>query len=78
METIQPKEIFGGETKEDAAGIFLKILEGKGTSAQNNVIHANAGYSIQRFKPNTSINDCIAEAKESVESGNALRVLKRL
>jgi len=76
LPNISPSEIYGGKTPEEAAALFLRILEGNGTDAQNAVIHANAGYGIQRFNPSASIEDCIQEAKESLQNGNALSVLK--
>ena len=76
MQRILPLDIYGGNTKEEAAKMFVTILEGKGSTAQSNVVYANAAYAIQRFKPQCSIIDCIAEAAESCESGKALKVLK--
>ena len=53
-------------------------LSGKGTKPQETVVCANAGYAIQQFKPNTAIKDCIAEAKEAIHNGNAIKILKKL
>jgi len=86
--TIDPKDIgckqileadlYGGTTVEEAASIFVKILEGNGTPAQQAAVAANAGYAIHRFKPSISILDCIAEAKESILSGKGRDKLKLL
>ena len=75
---ISESDIYGGDSPQDAADIFLKILKGEGTAPQNAVIHVNAGYAIQRFKPESNILYCIEEAKESLESGKALEVLNGL
>ncbi|MDG2448718.1 MAG: anthranilate phosphoribosyltransferase [Saprospiraceae bacterium] len=75
MTTVLPSDIFGGDSAKDAADIFLNILKGKGSESQNAVIHANAGYAIQRFKPGVDVIECIEEAKESLISGKALEVL---
>jgi anthranilate phosphoribosyltransferase len=39
------KEIEGGKNK-DLADMFINIISGKGTEAQNNVVCANAGMAI--------------------------------
>ena len=47
---IEQSEIFGGNTVKEAAKLFTKIIEGKGTEAQNNVVCANAGLAIATAK----------------------------
>lgn len=78
LREIQPEELYGGETAADAAAIFKNVLSNEATDAQKEVVLANAGFAIQTIHPEKSIEDCIAEAKESIESGNALQVLKKL
>jgi anthranilate phosphoribosyltransferase len=46
--------------------------------SQRNVVLANAGLAIHTIHPEKSLNDCVAEALESIESGNALLTLKKL
>lgn len=74
---IEESEIFGGETVNDSAEIFLNILNGKGTEAQNNVVCANAGLAISVVE-NCSIQKGFEKAKESLQSGKALNSLKQL
>src|SRR5678809_371839 len=45
--TVSAIDIFGGNSVEEAAGIFLKILKGKGSWAQNAVVIANAAMALQ-------------------------------
>ena len=73
-----PKDLHGGEGPKDAAKIFQGVLKGEGTPAQIDVVSANAGLAIHTIKPEQSLKDCVLEAKESIESGNALKVLKKL
>jgi CRISPR-associated endonuclease Csn1 len=47
-------------------------------ASQRNVVLANAGLAIHTVHPEKSLVDCVAEALESIESGNALRTLKKL
>ena len=78
MNVINPTEIFGGDTVEEAAKIFVKIIGGNGSEAQTNVILANAGLAIQCFDRAKSIDDCIAEARKSITSGQANKALENL
>ena len=78
LERLSHDELKGGKTIADSAKILINILEGKGTKAQQSAVCANAGFAIQRFKPETDVKDCIAEAQETIENGNAFRMLKCL
>ena len=75
---VMPEELFGGNTVNEAAKIFIDILEGNGTSAQNSVVTANAGFAIKCYKDDASLQDCILAAKASLESKNALKAMKKL
>ncbi len=75
---VAPEELYGGETVEAAAAIFRSVLEGTGTTAQQNVVVANTGLGIQCINPEKSLVDCVAEASESLESGKALSAFKKL
>ena len=78
MRVVKPEEIFGGETVPQAAEIFIQILEGKGTDAQNNVVVANAALALQCYYPEKSIEQTIADARESLLQGKAADVLAKL
>jgi anthranilate phosphoribosyltransferase len=78
LSKVTPAELHGGNTIEEAAGIFLSILEGKGTRAQNEVVIANSAFALACYFPEKSIPDCIAMAKESLNSGAALKVFNKL
>ena len=77
MRQLKQEELFGGKTVKEAADIFYKILEGNGTEAQNMAVIANAATAISCSK-NTDLKTSIALAKESLESGSALKTFKRL
>ena len=70
--------LHGGATIEQATQIFLQVLGGKGTQAQNEVVCTNAGIAIQRFSPKKQLNSCIEEAKESLLSLKAFNNYKSL
>lgn len=71
-------ELHGGDTVEEAAGIFISILEGRGTKAQNSVVFANSAFALSCYYPDKSIDDCFAMAKESLDARKALDVFKKL
>lgn len=74
---LHETDIQGGITIEKSAAIFLNIISGKGTEAQNNVVCANAGMAIATVK-NCSVIEGFELAKESLLSGKALQKLKTL
>ena len=77
VETIQAHEIVGGDDIAESAQIFMNVLNGKGTEAQNHVVCANAGIAIATVE-NIDVKDGFEKAKESLLSGKALKALKRL
>lgn len=78
FKTLQPHEIAGGESVAEAAKLFLKVLHGDGTPAQNNVVCINAAMAIHCVHPERTIFDCFMEAQESLQSKKALHVFKQL
>lgn len=76
--TVAAEDIYGGDTAADAAKIFINILEGKGTWAQNAVVLANSAMALQCTGKYNNFDDCYQMAVESLESGSALGALKKL
>ena len=77
VEKVLQQEIVGGEDVAASAQIFMDILQGKGTDAQNNVVCANAGVAIATVE-GTSPKQGFEKAKESLLSGKGLEALKKL
>lgn len=75
---VHPEDIYGGNTVEEAAKIFMKILKGEGTWAQNAVVLANAAMGLHCMEKYGSYEDCYQAAVESLESGAAHNVFKKL
>jgi len=71
-------DLYGGETVLEAAQIFTTILDGKGTTAQNSVVTANAGVAIHCIHPEWTLQKCIGHAEESLKSGAAKSKLQKL
>src|SRR6202008_1427455 len=59
---LSQSEITGGETVQESADIFMKVLNNEATSAQTNVVLANAGLAIKTIHPEKSFGDCYYEA----------------
>lgn len=74
----QQPDIYGGNTISEAADIFLMILDGKGTPAQNDVVVANAALAIQCFDQTKDIIECVAEARETIHNGKAKSAFLKL
>ncbi|MDH5609454.1 MAG: anthranilate phosphoribosyltransferase [Cyclobacteriaceae bacterium] len=72
---LEQAELHGGNTIEEAAAIFRNILENRGTEAQQNAVLANAGLAISVGKK-ISMEEGIAQARESLVSGRALASFK--
>lgn len=77
VEAVKQEQIVGGDTVEQSAKIFIDILEGKGTEAQNNVVCANAGIAIATVN-GISPKEGFGKAMESLLSGKGLKALKKL
>jgi anthranilate phosphoribosyltransferase len=75
---VSPEDIHGGNSVEEAAKIFLKILKGEGTWAQNAVVIANAAMALQCIGKYKDYEVCYSIAVESLESGAALASLNKL
>jgi anthranilate phosphoribosyltransferase len=75
---VNPEDIYGGDTVAAAAQIFINILEGKGTLAQNAVVLSNSAMALQCTGHYNSYDECYQIAVDSLESGKALGILKML
>lgn len=72
----QPEALFGGDSVKAAADIFYKVLNGKGTKAQTEVVLANAGLALYSAQDLGSMVEGVEMARESLESGKALKSFK--
>lgn len=71
-------DIKGGSTVEESATVFMNVLQGKGTPAQNAAVIANAGMSLYCGHQQDGIPKAMERAKEALESGKALEAFKKL
>lgn len=76
--TVEPKSIHGGNSVEEAAKIFVTILKGEGTWAQNAVVLANAAMALHCTGGYESYDEAYNAAVVSLESGQANQSLQKL
>jgi len=74
---LKQQDIYGGDSVASSAEIFMNVLNGEGTEAQNNVVCANAGLAISTVK-NVSAIDGFQIAKESLMSRKAKQSFETL
>ncbi len=75
---VNPGDIYGGDTVEEAAAIFLNILNNKGTNEQDAVVLSNAALALQLSGKYSDYEHAFDAAKESLKSGKAKDVLQKL
>jgi anthranilate phosphoribosyltransferase len=78
LSACQQQDLDGGQNSEEAAKIFWAVLKNEATPAQKNAVAANAALAIRVIKPQQSLQDCVAEALESIEAGKALQTWNKL
>lgn len=78
LSALTPESLHGGDTAEEGKAVFLAVLNNEGTDAQRSVVCANAGLAIHTIHPERALEDCTLEAAESLASGKAREVLRKL
>ena len=76
--TVSPLDIHGGNSTEEAAKIFLTILKGEGTWAQNAVVIANAAMALLATGKFNNYDECYSLSVGSLESGKAYQNFQKL
>ena len=78
FDIAKPEELVGGATELEAKQIFDAVLENRALPAQKNIVLANAAFGIQVLeRGQKSIDECIAIARESIDSGKALSTFRK-
>ena len=78
LPVLKQEDLFGGETVKDAAAIFMRVLQGEGTVAQNAVIAANAAAALHCINPARPVAIQTEDALNILLSGKALSIFKQL
>lgn len=78
FDIVKAEELAAGATEDEAKTIFDNVLADKALPGQKNVVLANAAFGIQVLeKGKKPIEECIAIARDSIESGKALATFKK-
>lgn len=77
LKTFKEAQLNGGASLKESAQMLINILENKGTEAQTSVVLANAAIGLGVAK-SISLEQGMPLAKESLESGKAREVLRKL
>ena len=76
--SVSPEDIYGGNSVEEAAKIFQRIIKGEGSFAQNAVVLANAAMALHCTGSYKTYDDAYNAAVDSLESGKAFQSLQTL
>jgi len=78
MQVVKAEELSGSGDVPGTAAIFINVLQGKGTTAQNAVVISNAAMALSTYFPQKGIEACLEDAKSSLVGGKALKVFTKL
>lgn len=71
-------DIRGGSTIEESAKVFMRILEGNGSAAQQAAVVANAGMALYAANQEAGLANALERAREALVGGKALSAFKSL
>ncbi|WP_026751993.1 anthranilate phosphoribosyltransferase [Sediminibacterium sp. C3] len=75
---VLPEAIYGGNTVEESAAIFLRVLKGEGSWSQNAVVLANAAMALNSTGKYANYDAAYQAAVNSLESGAAYQSFTNL
>ncbi len=78
VDYLDASQIAGGKDIASSAKIFVDVLKGEGTQAQENVVCANAALSIKCNYPKVSYQDAFMLAQDSLKSKKAYQTFEKL
>ncbi len=78
MPELKPEELRSAGDVPGTADIFIKILKGEGTKAQNAAVVSNSAMALATYFPGKELGQCIEEANNSLMEEKALKVFNKL
>jgi anthranilate phosphoribosyltransferase len=78
LKKLSLTDLKGGDSVEESAKIFMQVLEGKGTEAQNSAVIANAAMALYAGHQSKGVSSAVGRATEALKSGRALLTFKKL
>jgi anthranilate phosphoribosyltransferase len=76
--TFRQSDLLGGTTIRESAALFMDVLRGAGTEAQNAVACANAAVAMKCVHEDRSFDECVARSFDALLSKKAFDIYKRL
>jgi len=77
FKATKSEDLFGGKTAQEAAKIFDNVLNDTATESQKQTVLVNSAFAIHVIEPQKSMEECVAIARESIESKKALRTFQK-
>ncbi len=78
LKKLSATDLKGGDSVEESAKIFMQVLEGNGTEAQNAAVIANAAMALYAGHQKEGVKSAVDKAREALASGKALSTFKKL
>lgn len=78
LKKLSATDLKGGDSVEESARIFMQVLEGNGTEAQNAAVTANAAMALYAGHQKEGVKSAVDKAREALASGKALSTFKKL
>jgi anthranilate phosphoribosyltransferase len=78
LNTLAPSELSGGDNIDSSKEIFIRIISGKGSAAQNSVVSANAAFGIRLVNSQMKFEEAFVKAEEALLSGKAYKILRKI
>ena len=78
MPVVKAEELAGSGDVPGTSAIFVNVLNGRGTAAQNAVVISNSAMALATYYPEKGVEECLECAKSSLLGGEALNVFNKL
>jgi anthranilate phosphoribosyltransferase len=78
MNLVRAEELAGSGDVPGTAAIFVNVLNGNGSMAQNSAVISNAAMALSTYFPEKGIEECLEAAKSSLLGGQALKIFSKL
>jgi len=78
MDVVKTEELAGSGDVPGTAAIFVKVLNGEGTTTQNSVVISNAAMALSTYFPEKDVEECLEAARSSLLGGKALNIFTKL
>jgi anthranilate phosphoribosyltransferase len=78
MPDLKPEQLAGTGDVPGTADIFMKVLNGQGTRAQNSVVISNSAMALATYFPKKEMEQCIEDARISLIEGKALKIFNNI